>query len=436
LVRAAIAQPPHCYMTYARPPGLPAGSRKRFAPVVCLVASALNRGRCDRTPSVIWAPSMRPAPGSVLARSSIGAVSHLLAEEGKVLGPVLKAVYARGSATGDPSTAIGERTQMIKAAIVGLGWWGGIIHRELASSEVIRPVLGVEPVDAARQVAEAAGLETTARFEDALERPDIRAVILSTPHKHHAAQIVAAAKAGKHVFCEKPLCTTAREMDAVVEAVTAAGVQLGIGHERRFEPGIIDLRARLAAGELGTALAMEGNFSQDKFLTLSPGNWRLSSVGPLSATGIHLVDLSIALLGKPKEVWARLAARGSPFANGDTLGVMIAFESGASALLTAILATSFMGRIAVYGSQGWIEIRDRTHPEHPTGWDVTVAARGKPPATHSLPPHPAVRDNLEAFGRAAAAAAPYPVSIAEIDTNVRTFEAITRSALSGKLERI
>ena len=175
---------------------------------------------------------------------------------------------------------------MIKAAIVGMGWWGGIIHRQVARSEVIQPVLGVEPADTARKAAEAAGLETTARFEDALERPDIGAVILSTPHKQHATQIVAAAKAGKHVFCEKPLCTTAREMDAVAEAVTATRVQLGIGHERRFEPGIIDLRARLAAGELGTALAMEGNFSQDKFLALSPDNWRLSAVdapvGPLS----------------------------------------------------------------------------------------------------------------------------------------------------------
>src|SRR5262245_35159879 len=111
------------------------------------------------------------------------------------------------SATGDPAAAIGQRTQMIKAAIVGLRWWGSMLYRQLTSSEVIRPVLGVEPADAPRKPAEAAGLETTTRFEDALERPDIRAVILSTPHKHHAAQIVAAARAGKHVFCEKPLCT-------------------------------------------------------------------------------------------------------------------------------------------------------------------------------------------------------------------------------------
>jgi predicted dehydrogenase len=334
----------------------------------------------------------------------------------------------------------GASAQMINAAIVGLGWWGRIIHRELASSDVIRPVLGVEPGDAAPKAAETAGLDTSARFEEALARPDIQAVILCTPHKHHAAQIVAAAKAGKHVFCEKPLCTTAREMEAVAEAVTGAKVQLGIGHERRFEPGVIDMRARLAAGELGTALLMEGNFSQDKFFALPPGNWRLSAadapVGPLSATGIHLVDLSIALFGKPVEVWARLAQRGSPFANGDTLGVMIAFESGATALLTAILATAFIGRIALYGSQGWVEICDRTHPEHPTGWDVTIALRGKTPATQFLPPHPAVRDNIEAFGRAVAGEAPYHVSLDEIAANVRTFEAITRSAQSGKLERV
>lgn len=329
---------------------------------------------------------------------------------------------------------------MIKAAIVGLGWWGRIIARELAASQIIRPVLGVDPAEAARKAAEAVGLETTAIFEDALARPGIDAVILCTPHKDHAAQILAAAKAGKHVFCEKPLCTSAREMEQVAEAVTAAKIQLGIGHERRFEPAVIDLRARLDNGELGAALLLEGSFSQDKFLALAPDNWRLSAkdapVGPLSATGIHLVDLSIALLGRPQEVWARLATRGSQFANGDTLGIMIAFESGATALLSAILATPFIGRVALYGSQGWMEIRDRTHPEHPTGWDVTVANRGGAPTTHFFPPHPAVRDNIEAFGRAVAGEGTYPVSLDEISHNVRTFEAITRSAHSGTLERV
>jgi len=329
---------------------------------------------------------------------------------------------------------------MIEAAIVGLGWWGRTILRELSGSAAIRIVLGIDPEPAAREAAAASGLAVSPRFEDALERPDIRAVILCSPHKHHAGQIVAAARAGKHVFCEKPLCTGAREMEEVAAAVGAARIVLGIGHERRFEPGIVELRRRLAAGELGAPLLLEGNFSQDKFLALPADNWRLSArdapVGPLSATGIHLVDLSIALLGKPVEVWARLATRGTSFANGDTLGIMIAFESGATALLTAILATPFMGRIALFGSKGWVEIRDRTHPENPTGWDESAVLRGQAPASRFLPPHPAVRDNIESFARAAAGLAPYPIGLEEMAFNVRTFEAITRSAGTGRLERV
>jgi prephenate dehydrogenase len=62
---------------------------------------------------------------------------------------------------------------MINAAIVGLGWWGRIIHRELSVSKVIRPVLGIDPAEAAREGALAAGLATASRFEDALARDDI-----------------------------------------------------------------------------------------------------------------------------------------------------------------------------------------------------------------------------------------------------------------------
>ncbi len=329
---------------------------------------------------------------------------------------------------------------MIKAAIVGLGWWGQTIARDLMTSEVIRPVLGIDPDEKGRKAAADKGLETTTRYEDALERKDIDAVILCTPHKFHSAQIVAAAAAGKHVFCEKPLCTTAVEVDAAIAAVKAAGVKLGIGHERRFEPAVIDMRKRFAAGEFGDALLLEGNFSQDKFLALPADNWRLSPteapVGPLSATGIHMVDLSISMFGKPKEVWARLSSHSAHFGNGDTLSITLGFENGGTAMLTAILATPFMGRLAVYGSKGWMEIRDRTHPEIPTGWDVTTVHRGETPSSVFQAPHPAVRDNLEAFAKAVAGGEDYPVTLDEMSYNVRTFEAIIRSAGSGRIEAI
>jgi predicted dehydrogenase len=329
---------------------------------------------------------------------------------------------------------------MIKAAIIGLGWWGQTILKTLLNNAVIAPVLAVDPMDQARASASALGIATAPRFEDALANADVEAVILCTPQQYHAEQIVAAARSGRHVFCEKPLCTTSDEAEAAIAAVRKAGVQLGIGHERRFEPAFIEMRKRFVSGEFGNPLLLEGNFSQDKFLKLPSDNWRLSKTanpaGPLSATGIHMVDLSIALLGRPTSVWARLAQLGSSFENGDTLAMAIGFESGATAMLSAVLATPFMGRLALFGSRGWMEIRDRSHPENSTGWDVTSVHRDEPPMAVFYPPHPAVRDNLEAFGRAALGLAPYPVALAEMLANVRSFEAIQRSVKSGAIETI
>jgi len=92
-----------------------------------------------------------------------------------------------------------------------------------------------------------------------------------------------------------------------------------------------------------------------------------------------MVDLSIALLGRPTSVWARLAQLGSDFENGDTLSMMFGFASGATAMLGAVLAAAFIGQFALLGSKSWMEIRDRSHPENSTGWDVTSVQRAKRP---------------------------------------------------------
>lgn len=329
---------------------------------------------------------------------------------------------------------------VIEAAIVGLGWWGQTIAHELATSERIRPVYGVDPESAGRERGRALGLATTAELGEVLNDPRIDAVVLCTPHRLHAEQIIAAARADKHVFCEKPFCTSSAEADAALAAVEAAGVRLGIGHEKRFEAPVLELGARCRSGELGVPLVFEGNFSQDKFLTLAPDNWRLSSVeapvGPLSATGIHLVDLAVSMLGAPSEVWARLSTRATSFDNGDTLSVTLAFPSGATATITAILATPFIGRICVLGSEGWMEIRDRSHPESPAGWDVTTSSRGGTKEERFFPPNAAVRDNLERFAGAVEGHDTYPVTTAEIRSVVRTLEAVARSVVSGGIEKV
>lgn len=320
---------------------------------------------------------------------------------------------------------------MTRAAVVGLGWWGATLVGQAQGIPGLQISHGVDVSPAGRERGVALGLTMHASLDEVLAEAEVDAVILCTPHQLHADQVVAVARAGKHVFCEKPFTETLDDADRALSAVAAAGVIVGIGHERRFEPAVQLLRSSAEAGELGEVLSFEGNFSQDKFLALPADNWRLSTdfspVGPLSATGIHMVDLAISLLGRPTRLWATLFNNGTGFPNGDTLSIMIEFAGSRTALISAILSTPFVGRLALYGSSGWVEIRDRTHPESPTGWDVTTTLRGQAPVTQFHQPFPAARANLEAFAAAADGGPTYPVDHEEIRATVAAYEAIVHS---------
>jgi predicted dehydrogenase len=323
---------------------------------------------------------------------------------------------------------------MLGVAVVGLGWWGRVIAPLVRTSTKLRLVMGVDPV------ATGFDFPVVKRYEEALEHREVEAVVLCTPHTLHSDQIVAAAHAKKHVFCEKPLSLSRRDVLRAVEACNESRVALAVGHEKRFEPPILELMRMLDSGELGTPLQIEANFVQDKFLTLAPDNWRLSAkeapAGPMTATGIHLLDLCVGVMGAAGRVFASVKTLGSELRNGDTLGILVDFESGGHALINACLATPFDGRFAVYGSQGWAEVRDKAHPESPQGWTLTVQKRNHPRVTREFAPAQAVLANLEAFADAAAGRAPYPVPQSEMIANVSALEAVFRSAASGKVDTV
>ena len=329
---------------------------------------------------------------------------------------------------------------MLKVAVVGLGWWGRIICGLLKGSSKLSLVEAVDVDPASEAFARDLGVSFSRALEKTLENRNVEGVILCTPHSQHCDQIVKAATAKKHVFCEKPLSLSRADVLKAVAACNASGVALAVGHERRFEPPMLELQRMAAAGELGTLLQIEANFSQDKFLSLPADNWRLSGkeapAGPMTATGIHLLDLSIGLLGPAQSVYARVERVGSALANGDTLGVLVSFTNGSNALLSAILATPFDGRFAVYGTKGWAEVRDKAHPEAPEGWDLSVRLTGKSLYKKQYPPAKAVLANLEAFADAAAGRAAYPVPQAQMIANISALEAVFRSAKSGAPERV
>jgi predicted dehydrogenase len=321
---------------------------------------------------------------------------------------------------------------VLNVAVVGLGWWGRTILALLAGNRKLRVVRRVDPF--------ASGEGITADLQQALDDPAVQGVILCTPHSQHTNQIVQAAAAKKHVFCEKPLSLTTESVLQAVKACNDNRVVLAVGHEKRFEPPIREVFRMAKMGELGTLLQIEANFSQNRFLTLPKDNWRLSEkeapAGPMTATGIHLLDLSVGLLGPAATVYASVRQLGSRLANGDTLGVLANFRSGANALLSAILATPFEGRFAVYGTGGWAEVRDKAHPEAPQGWVLTVTSKDGAKTATDYPPAPAVLANLEAFADAAEGRAPYPVSQHDMIANISALEAIFRSSKSGSVEHV
>jgi predicted dehydrogenase len=324
-------------------------------------------------------------------------------------------------------------------AVVGLGWWGRTIVPLIKTSSKLRVVMGVDPQPEAAVFASQNQIELKSNLGDALANPAVQGVILCTPHSQHTEQIIQAAGAKKHVFCEKPLSLSRADVLRAVKSCNENRVALAVGHEKRFEPPVEEAMRVLRSGEIGVPLQIEANFNQDKFLGLKPDNWRMSGTeapaGPMTATGIHLLDLSVAVFGPARRVFASVRLLGSQLTNGDTLAVLVDHGSGHS-LISAVLATPFDGRFAVYGSKGWVEVRDKAHPEAPEGWTLTKVVRGKQREVKSYEPAKAVLANLEAFADAAAGRAPYPVPQEQMIANVSALEAIFKSAQSGKIEEV
>ncbi|KKC34221.1 Gfo/Idh/MocA family protein [Devosia psychrophila] len=327
-------------------------------------------------------------------------------------------------------------------ALVGMGWWGKKMLTVLeAAPSDIAVLRAVEPdLDSVRDICASRGIPVSADLADALNDPAVEAVVLATPHALHEAQIEAAVAAGKHVFCEKPLALTKAGAEKAVRLCREAGLVLGMGHERRWEPPIAEMLAKVDAGVLGRIHQIEANFSHDKFLTLDRGNWRLKAdqapAGGMTATGIHLLDLSVRLLGEAESVLCICEQLSSDLPQGDTVAAYVKFRGGGTSYVSASLANPFISRFAVFGAKGWIDIRDKAHVEAPDGWIVTSAMVGGAITTIEVGKAEPVKDNLVAFARAVRGGETYQITGEQLVNNIALLEAVFKSALSGKIETV
>jgi predicted dehydrogenase len=318
---------------------------------------------------------------------------------------------------------------MLDAAIVGMGRWGRVLVDSLQGRDDagLRFVAGCTGTpEKVRDYAAAKGIRLLDGYEAVLADPAVAAVVLATPHRQHAAQVIAAAKAGRHVFVEKPFTLAKADAEAAVAACRAAGRVLALGHNRRFLPAVAQMKAMLAEGAIGTLLHVEGHFSGPGATAYKPGMWRAdreeSPLGGMGGMGIHMIDMIINLAGRFREVTVRSHARVSPTID-DTTAMLGLLESGATVGFATLSLAPRLWRVALFGSTGMLELlgheRLSYNPVEGQGW------------VKEFPKTDIEAAELAAFASACAGGAPYPLPVEEAIHGVAVFEAMIGAAASG-----
>lgn len=270
----------------------------------------------------------------------------------------------------------------VTVAILGGGFMGEAHARNYAAlGERVRVKTVFSRTDEkARRVASIVGSEATTDLGSVLADPEIDAVDISLPTPLHRPVAERAFAAGKHVFCEKPLALTVEDGEAIVAAARRSGRIFMVGLVLRFWPEYVELRRRVAAGELGRPIAMSA-------LRLSPpadwADWYADpgvSGGPTVDLMVHDFDQANWLLGTPRRVYARAVASADP-AYPDHVHALVEYD-GAHASVEGSMAMPrsfpFSSAIRVVGEGGAAEYAFRAAPAEGGGniGAIDPSARG------------------------------------------------------------
>jgi predicted dehydrogenase len=324
---------------------------------------------------------------------------------------------------------------MIRAAIVGLGWWGkNLVNAVRDHGDLIRfTTAHTRHPQAVAPFCREHDLRWVADLDAILADPAIDAVVFATPHSAHAEQILRAAAAGKAIFVEKPFTLSVAEAAAAIEAAERAGVVLAVGFNRRFHPSMGHLRRAVREARLGTIVSIIAEQTALHGLQLAADAWRAqpgeSPAGAMTPIGVHLVDGMIDLLGRIRAVTALIVNRAAPNGGDDTTSVLLSFANGATGHLFCSTAATPHYRMAVYGTQGLGEVL--YHPMHT--FRLTPSAdpgqlSGATPEVTETKGFNMLTAELTEFARCVMEHRPFPTPLSDILHGVEVFEAIARAA--------
>jgi len=228
-----------------------------------------------------------------------------------------------------------------------------------------------------RQVAEKYGVaRATTDLAELLSWDDVQVVYIGTPVYLHAEQAIAAAKAGKHILCEKPLALTASDCRRVMAAAEASGVKLAVGYMMRFHALHRRLKEIMDAGDLGQPVLARANFTC--WYPEIPGAWRQDPKkgggGALPDLATHCIDLLRWFLGEVKSVCAYADTITFTYPVDDIATMILKFASGAHGVVEACFnipdaASQYI--LEVYGTKGSV-IADHTLGQASAGGNVTA----------------------------------------------------------------
>lgn len=251
---------------------------------------------------------------------------------------------------------------MRRVAVVGAGVIGkhhGKVISQLADRIELVAVVDVIP-EKAEELAAKHGGRAFRELGPALNAEDIDVVVVCTPTGKHGELAIEALDAGKHVIVEKPAEITVARTDEIIAAQQKAGTLVTVISQHRFDPSTEQVLGAIARGELGRITS--GIASIDWWRGQSyydsgdwRGTWALDGGGALMNQGVHTVDLLVAALGNPVEVFAYTGTLAHQRIEvEDVAAAVVRFESGALGMLHATTAAypGLSARLQVHGDRG------------------------------------------------------------------------------------
>jgi len=245
----------------------------------------------------------------------------------------------------------------LAVACIGMGWWSDVLADAIRRSGKLEIVACYSRSQEKRDAFAAKyGCRAAPSFDAILADASIEAIVNTTPNDAHLETTRAAARAGKHVFLDKPIANTIADARAITVACREAGVVLAIGYQRRRESSFRWMRQQIDAGVLGKLVNAEANISRDRLGKIDLSSWRYTAAGMpggvLLQIGIHYVDVLEYLLGPVKAVSAMLAQLVLPGDNPDVASVVMEHMSGALSTVNASYASASEHYVMnVYGKE-------------------------------------------------------------------------------------